>query len=240
MEAEGVGESGPSESGYPSTYFLGLSKMTEGSLDAMVEDGLMSNDTWLLCRSPDGEKVPKPEPYEAIVFRDFFVAGFRFPCEEFVSAVLLRYNLQIHHLTPNAFTCLGVYMMVLKMMGCELSLETFIRYYAAQLKENILYNKRTEQDVRLEFCSYNFVPVTGHGSVSIVPAYHNKWSDWKSYWFYLRVCSDDEVTLALKNRLERAHAMASLLSPLEGVRKPLSETGGDSDVSAADAFALTS
>ena len=78
-----------------------------------------------LCRPLGREEVPRPEPYEAIVFRDFFEARLRFPCEDFVGKVLQRFNLQIHHLTPNAFTRLSVFAMVLKMAGCALSVNTF-------------------------------------------------------------------------------------------------------------------
>jgi hypothetical protein len=41
-----------------------------------------------LCHAPGREEVPCPEPYEAVVFHDFFEAGLRFPCEDFVGKVL--------------------------------------------------------------------------------------------------------------------------------------------------------
>lgn len=94
--------------------------------------------------------------------------------------------------------------------------------------------------MRLEFCSYNFVSVTRRGSVSIVPTYHNKWPAWKSHWFYLRVCSDEDVAAASKNGLDKAHNLVSLLTPLAGVHKPDPVEGADPDLAAADAFALTS
>lgn len=49
--------------------------------------------------------VPRLRPYEAVVFRDFFVAGLQFPLEKFVGDVLERFELQIHQLTPNALIC---------------------------------------------------------------------------------------------------------------------------------------
>ena len=49
----------------------------------------------LFC-PPSNEIVPQPKPYEAIVFRDFFVAGLHFPLEPFVSAVLDRFGMQLH------------------------------------------------------------------------------------------------------------------------------------------------
>lgn len=94
--------------------------------------------------------------------------------------------------------------------------------------------------MRLEFCSYNFVPVIGRGSVSIVPAYRNKWPVYKSHWFYLRVCSNEDVAAAVDNGLEKAHLLVSLLTPLAGIRKPDPEGDTNSDIGAADAFALTS
>jgi len=52
-------------------------------------------------RPPGDEVVPRPRSYEAVVFRDFFVAGLQFPLEKFVEDVLERFEIQIHrHPTP--------------------------------------------------------------------------------------------------------------------------------------------
>jgi len=75
----------------------------EEELDGYVGCGLIKPLMWNLCRAAGQEELPLLEPYEVVVFRNFFEVGLRFPYEDFVGVVLQRFNLQIHHLTPNAF-----------------------------------------------------------------------------------------------------------------------------------------
>ena len=63
----------------PVTYCLGRSRVTEAELDKCVERGILKPSLCSLCRAPGREEVPHPEPYEAVVFRNFFEAGLRFP-----------------------------------------------------------------------------------------------------------------------------------------------------------------
>ena len=90
--------------------------------------------------------MPKLEPYEVVVFWDFFEAGLHFPCEDFVGEVLSRFNLQIHQLTPNAFARIGVFVMALKMIGYALSVDTFSCYYETQLHKKTIKDKRTKSE----------------------------------------------------------------------------------------------
>jgi hypothetical protein len=90
----------------------------------------------LLFRPPGHEIMPRPKPYEAIVLRDFFVAGLRFPLEPFVSTILDRFGVQLHQLTPNAISCLSVLAMAMKMTGSELLVDTFVRFYKIQQRWN--------------------------------------------------------------------------------------------------------
>ena len=77
----------------PTTYRLGRSRVTDETLDEYVERGLLKALLRSLCRAPGREEVPSPEAYEAVVFRDFFEAGLRFPCEDFVGEILQRFRL---------------------------------------------------------------------------------------------------------------------------------------------------
>ena len=56
----------------PATYRIGRSSLTEAVLDEYVEKGLLKASLRSLCRAPGREEVPQPEPYEAVVFHDFF------------------------------------------------------------------------------------------------------------------------------------------------------------------------
>lgn len=187
----------------PSSYRLGRSQVTEVVLDDYVKDGLISPVVHRACRAPGWEEVPAPESYEAMVFRDFLTAGLCFLCESFVSEVLERFNLHIHHLTPNAFSRMGVFAMALKMMGSEVEINTFTKYYESQFLEKVVVERPGHGKRRAEFGSYNFVPQKRHGTISIVPAYRNKWPNWLDFWFYVRVCTDAKVALAVENGLQK-------------------------------------
>lgn len=54
-------------------------------------------------RVPVGEEELRPGPDEVVVFRDYFVAGLVIPCRQSVLAVLGRYRIQLHKLTPSVF-----------------------------------------------------------------------------------------------------------------------------------------
>ena len=52
-----------------------------------------------------------------------------FPLVGFVSEVLRQLEIQLHQLTPNAFTQLSVFAMAMKMLGHVLKANTFIWFY---------------------------------------------------------------------------------------------------------------
>ena len=60
----------------------------EVELDKYVDQGILKPSICSLCRALGQEEVPHQEPYEAVVFSDFFEARLRFPYEDFVGEVL--------------------------------------------------------------------------------------------------------------------------------------------------------
>ena len=101
-------------------------------------------------------------------------------------------------------------------------------------------DKRTKVEMVAHYGSYNFVPKKTKGTVQIVPAYRNKWLRWTDYWFYHRVCSDEDVAKALTNDLPKAHILVSEMTSMEGFRMTEIRADGPRDTKAANAFALTS
>lgn len=65
--------------------------------------------------------------------------------------------------------------MALKMDGCALSVDTFARYYKTHLHKKTVKDKQTKTEMVAHYGSYNFVPKKTRGTVTIVPAYRNKW-----------------------------------------------------------------
>lgn len=83
----------------PATYRIGRSSVSEADLDEYVKEELLKPTLHSWCCALGREEVPRPKPCEVVVFHDFFKVGLRFPCEDFVSEVLQRFKLHIHHLT---------------------------------------------------------------------------------------------------------------------------------------------
>ena len=107
--------------------------------------------------------------------------------------------------------------MALKMSSYALSVDTFARYYETQLHKKVIKDKRTKSKMVAHYGSYNFVPKKTRGTVSIVLAYRNKWPQWTNYWFYHRVCSNEDVAKALVNDPPKAHILLSQMTPMEGL-----------------------
>lgn len=91
------------------------------------------------------EEVPEPRAYQAVVFRDFFVARLRFPCKGFVGDVLTLFNIEIHQLMPNAFARLSIFVMSSKMMGCTPSANCFAQFYEMQLAKKKVTHPETRK-----------------------------------------------------------------------------------------------
>lgn len=73
------------------SFYLGRSKVTHMDIQDYVNKGYLWPDTGTSFHLPGNETMPRPKPYEAMVFHDFFIAGLDFPLEGFVSEVLERF-----------------------------------------------------------------------------------------------------------------------------------------------------
>jgi hypothetical protein len=81
------------------------------------------------CRPPGNEDTPDPLEGETVVFRDFFTSGLRFPLDPAFPVILSRYNVKMHHLTPNAVIQLLKFFWAVRTFDAPLSPDTFCRFY---------------------------------------------------------------------------------------------------------------
>lgn len=207
------------------TFILGRSRVDHKQIQDYVNKGYLEPDSLgrSQFRPPGHEIVPWPKPYEAVVFRNFFVAGLCFPLEPFVSAALDRFGAQLHQLTPNAISRLSVFSMATKMTGSELLVDTFARFYKIQQRRNKIWHPETKEEIYSDFGAFIFVPKKLEDGEGLVPTYRNKWPQWAQHWFYHRVCTDctdGEVTDAVANGREKASPLVSTLAPLSAIRMP--------------------
>jgi hypothetical protein len=69
-------------------FYLGRSKVTHNLIPDYVNKDYLRPLTPCSFCPPGDEVIPKPRPYEAAVFHDYFIVGLDFPLEGFVSEVL--------------------------------------------------------------------------------------------------------------------------------------------------------
>jgi hypothetical protein len=60
-------------------------------------------------RPVGGERVPAPEPGEAVVFYDHFPRGFALPASNFLHHFMDHFHLQLHHIGANLMMTLAVF-----------------------------------------------------------------------------------------------------------------------------------
>jgi len=115
----------PKKNKAPPTTFFGPTKMTLAMLGDMEKRGVLSPG---LGRVPPKTNVyAKPHDDEVIVFKDFFLAGLCFPLDDAVVDIFARYGVFLHHMTPNSFARLNLFMWLSKTCHTALTPENFTR-----------------------------------------------------------------------------------------------------------------
>lgn len=111
------------------TWDFGPSLMTEEMIGELVLQGCFPAGVGMPL---GGETVPRLEPHEAVVFKDFFVSGLRLPSVVFLQLVLESFKVQLHQLTPNSILTLSKFCWACESYGFEPDRDTFCAYYELQ------------------------------------------------------------------------------------------------------------
>jgi hypothetical protein len=118
------------------------------------------------------EVIPEPGGDEHVVFEEFFTAGLWMPPQSVLVDILVKFRVQLHHLTPNAFAQLSKYFWAVMSFGREpSSVDGFAKRYKLHYqpkKVEIGGGEKFQQ-----FCCLNFhVRCSGGGT---------------KVWFYCKV-----------------------------------------------------
>jgi hypothetical protein len=127
---------------------------------------------------PQNETISRPEPDECVMFRDYFTAGLRMPCQDFVEEILKAYNIEMHHLTPNGIAKIALFIWAVKSQRGNLDIGAFcsIHEMHTQFRSKMVDGK----NVVKYFGCCSFKPA--RGAKQIAPASKNKWvENW--YWY---------------------------------------------------------
>jgi hypothetical protein len=92
------------------------------------------------CRPAGGERVPAPQPGEAVVFYDHFPRGFVLPASNFLRQFLDHFHLQPHHIGANAMMTLAAFAALCEAyLGIWPNVELFRRliYFKTQTANSI-------------------------------------------------------------------------------------------------------
>ena len=115
----------PKKSKFPPTTFFGQTKMTLAMLQEMENQGILTPG---LGRVPlETDTYAKPREDEVVVFKDFFPAGLRFPLDPAVVDIFARYGVFLHHMTPNSFAHVNLFMWLWKTCHLAPTPENFAR-----------------------------------------------------------------------------------------------------------------
>ena len=85
------------------------SKCSNSDLEILVSDGLLPEKSIIQWRSALVEDRPYENTGEIIAFAPYFELGLGLPCSAFFSGLLHCYRIQLHHLTPNSFVHISIF-----------------------------------------------------------------------------------------------------------------------------------
>ena len=102
------------------------SKCSESDLGSLVSAGLLPEKSFIQWRPALGEDRPYENTGEIVSFVPYFERGLGFPCLFFFSGLLRYYRIQLHHLTPNSFVHISIFVHLCEaFLGIEPRFELF-------------------------------------------------------------------------------------------------------------------
>jgi len=107
------------------TWDFRPSLMTEEMIEELEKEGCFA-------KGKGGLRMARQFPglgSQAVVVKDFFACGLRFPAVRFLQEVLENFKVQLHHLTPNGILTLSKFCWAYESYGSEPDLDTFCEYY---------------------------------------------------------------------------------------------------------------
>jgi hypothetical protein len=108
------------------SYNFGPSTITVGRIRQLGALGYFAEGS---AREPGEEVIPEPAADEVLMFVDFFAAGLWMPLHPVLTDILIKFHVQIHQLTPNAFAQFSKYFWAVMSFGGKLSGDGFAKHY---------------------------------------------------------------------------------------------------------------
>lgn len=146
----------------------------------------------VVCRAPGPEISPEPEEGERVVFLAHFERGFGLPISDFFVDFLSKYQLQPHHLAPNAITSLSAFVTLCEAyLGIWPTVEIWSRYFGLR-QQSIPNPKQPKVPKKMTECGAALVvPTAGSEFPRILGL--ESCRKWLRTWFYVKN-SDPEAS----------------------------------------------
>jgi hypothetical protein len=174
---------------YPPSFVFGESKVTADLIGEHEAPGFFPAGDG---RTPLDEQIPTPEANEVVVFRDFFTYGLRFPCDLILPAVLDKFSVKIHQLSPNSFLELSKFFWIMKTFRCNFGADVLARLFELVIEKDIIkLDDGQYYEAHYACCTFNTRKQNsrkGLTRIQIAPCCKTNFSKvWSSYWFYVKV-----------------------------------------------------
>jgi hypothetical protein len=169
------------------------------------------------------ETVPEPHEDEAMLFEEFCTARLRMPPHPVLTDILLKYQIQIHHITPNAIVQLLKYIWAVTSFGGVLSAEGFAKRYELHYQPR----KMDVDDVEMvgQYGCINFQAKRETQRSKLIVAVKNKWIvSWPQEWFY---CKVSLIRSPSPRRDKGVYALHSYMATLCYISDPPSACAND-------------
>ena len=102
------------------------SKCSQFDLESLVSQGLLVPRSIIQWRSALGKDHSYENTGKIIAFTSYLEWGLGFPCSSFFSGLLRYYRIQLHHLTPNSFVHISIFVHLCEaFLGIEPHFELF-------------------------------------------------------------------------------------------------------------------
>ena len=102
------------------------SKCSDSDLEALVSAGLLPTKSVIQWRPALGHERPYENTGEIVAFAPYFERGLGLPCFGFFFGLLSYYKIQLHHLTPNSFVHISIFVHLCEaFLGIEPHFELF-------------------------------------------------------------------------------------------------------------------
>jgi hypothetical protein len=119
----------------PTSFNFGESKVTTNMIREYEAAGYFPAGDG---SAPLDEQIPTPAPGEVVVFRVLFTCGLRFPCDPMLVAILEKFSVKIHQLSPNSFLELSKFFWIMRTFRCNFFADVFARLFELVIGPKII------------------------------------------------------------------------------------------------------